>query len=222
MLDRMPTSREGPLLGVVRPAWIKVTESEQRVTWLNKMVKRGLCVNDIEAYIKCEHEKLRSEKFIVRECERDIMINLMNLKLKDEKRNLVEKRGIREQLRKWLKRELGGSRRYESLIKRLRLETNQRKVELQEKYNRKLDHLESSRNYEINEKRKKEVPNELSDYVSCKVFDDIEFRELEVEIDNNVKIGEIELDKDEQSILVLNPKFGVMKKLNKEDQSNKH
>ena len=47
-VQNLPTSREDPLLGVVRPSWIKVTESEQRVKWLAKMVKKGLCVNDIK------------------------------------------------------------------------------------------------------------------------------------------------------------------------------
>ena len=69
-----PTSWEGPLLGVVRPAWVKVLESEQRISWLTKMVQKGLCVRDIEAYVKLEHEKLRSEQYRVREDERDIMM----------------------------------------------------------------------------------------------------------------------------------------------------
>ena len=116
----LPTSREGPLLGVVRPSWIKVTESEseseseQPVTWLTKMVKKGLCVNDIKSYVKSEHEKLRSDKYRVREEERDIMIDLMKLKLKDAKRNLEDLRRNRERLRKWLKERLKGSRKYET------------------------------------------------------------------------------------------------------------
>ena len=85
-LPNVPTSWEGKLLGVVRPAWLKVTESEQRVTWLTKMVKRDLCVKDIEAYVKLEHDKLRSEQHQVREDERTILMGLMQLKLRDEKK----------------------------------------------------------------------------------------------------------------------------------------
>ena len=42
----------GQLLGIVRPAWRKVQESEMRLDWLNKMVKKNLVVRDIEAYAK--------------------------------------------------------------------------------------------------------------------------------------------------------------------------
>ena len=61
----LPTSWEGQLLGVIRPLWFKVTESEQRVSWLAKMLRKELCVNEIEAYIDSEHEKLRSMQFKV-------------------------------------------------------------------------------------------------------------------------------------------------------------
>ena len=61
-VNKLPTSREGPLLGAVRPAWYRVTESEQRISWLNKMIRKGLLVRGIEIYFKSEHEKLRSDE----------------------------------------------------------------------------------------------------------------------------------------------------------------
>ena len=114
----LPTSWEGKLLGVVRPVWFRAIESEQRVSWLNKMVKRGLCVNDIEAYINTEHDKLRSRQLQTREEERDILVNLMKLKLKDEKRNLEGLHRSRESLRIRLKREISIPRNYSSIMKR--------------------------------------------------------------------------------------------------------
>ena len=77
------TSQKGNLLGTIRPIWIKVLESEQRISWLKKMLDKGLCVRDLEAYVKSEHGKLRSEALRVQECERGIIMGLMRLKWKD-------------------------------------------------------------------------------------------------------------------------------------------
>ena len=76
------TSKKGYLLGAIKPIWLKVLESEQRTLWLRRMVEKGLCVRDLQAYIKSEHEKLRSEAFRIQESERGIILGLMKLKLK--------------------------------------------------------------------------------------------------------------------------------------------
>ena len=46
------TPERGQLLGIIRPIWTKVTESECRLTWLHEMVRQDLIVRDIEAYAK--------------------------------------------------------------------------------------------------------------------------------------------------------------------------
>ena len=98
--NQVPTSREGPLLGVVLPVWLKVVESEQRLSWLQKMVKRDLCVREIESYAKSQHSKLRSDELKLKESERSVLLGLMDIKVKDEKRNLVRVMSIREELRR--------------------------------------------------------------------------------------------------------------------------
>ena len=118
VIRKQPTSREGSLIGVVRPLWMKVTESEQRISWLDKMVKRKLCVKDLESYISAEHRKLRSPQYKIREDERGVLMNLMTIKLKDEKRNIEVLRKNKESMRKRLKRELGGSRTLHTIIKK--------------------------------------------------------------------------------------------------------
>ena len=55
-------SRRGNLLGVLRPYWLKVKESERRLWWLKTMVRFELVVRDLDAYAKAESEKLRSEE----------------------------------------------------------------------------------------------------------------------------------------------------------------
>ena len=68
--SKEPTSWEGPLLSVMRPTWVKVMESEQRIAWLQRMVDRKLCVKDLEAYVKLQHEQLRSKNMRVKEEEK--------------------------------------------------------------------------------------------------------------------------------------------------------
>ena len=42
------TPERGQLLGIMRPVWTKVTESECRLTWLHEMVRQKLVVRNIE------------------------------------------------------------------------------------------------------------------------------------------------------------------------------
>ena len=80
------TLRGGNLLGVVRPFWLKVTESEQRLAWLKTMRKNDLVVRDLESYAKSISERLRSEEYQLKEEERKILLDIMTLKIKDEKK----------------------------------------------------------------------------------------------------------------------------------------
>ena len=67
------SSNRGQLLGIIRPAWRKVLESETRLDWLERMVKKKLIVRDIEAYAKAQGEMLRSEEMRMKEEERDLV-----------------------------------------------------------------------------------------------------------------------------------------------------
>ena len=55
------TLRRGDMLGIIRPYWMKVTESEQRLAWLQTMIQRELIVRDIESFAKAINGRLRSE-----------------------------------------------------------------------------------------------------------------------------------------------------------------
>ena len=91
LLDNSKTSMKGPLLGIIKPSWIKVAESESR----------------LEDYAKSISFQLRTEEMKLREEERTALLDLMLVKIRDEKRNLRILLGVREEMRKWLKVELG-------------------------------------------------------------------------------------------------------------------
>ena len=85
------------------------------------MVERKLLVRDLEAYAKQIETKLRSEEANIREKEREIILDLMRLKLKDEKRCLRKLREKKNEMRRWLKGELG-IRQLESTMRLLSIE----------------------------------------------------------------------------------------------------
>ena len=47
-----PTPTRGQLIGIIRPVWLKVIESECRLNWLHEMVRLELVVRNIESYAK--------------------------------------------------------------------------------------------------------------------------------------------------------------------------
>ena len=156
------TLRRGDMLSIIRPYWIKVAESEQRLAWLQTMVQRELVVRDLESFAKAINGRLRSEELKCKEEERFLLMGLMRLKLRDEKLNLREVTRQREQMRQQIIGEMGGSRRYATLMKKMRREVTARKTSLRIKYKEKVNHLTRIRNKDLEEKRsKRELPAEI-------------------------------------------------------------
>ena len=44
------------MLGILRPYWTKVLESEQRIAWLKTMIGKNIVVRNLEAYGKAISE----------------------------------------------------------------------------------------------------------------------------------------------------------------------
>ena len=206
----------GKLLGAVQPAWTKVLESEARLKWLKTMIERDLVVRNIESYAKAEGDKLRTEEMRLREEERDVLKGLMKVKIKDEKKNLLILQSVRERLRNWIAKKLGKNKKFVRLMQDLRKANNARRIELKNKYNAKLRHLEENRRREVEEKRDR-IPNELKEYEDCNVFDREKFEKIEKDKFDVVTLGGLELDEEEKEVLRLNPKFAALKKLDKEE-----
>ena len=66
---------------------------------------------------------------------------------------------------------------------------------------------------ELEERKNRELPKEIIEYLDVCVFNDDKFKKLEPKVDPEVVIGDVILDEDERSILTLNPKFAVLRKL---------
>ena len=212
------TLRRGDMLGIIRPYWIKVAESEQQLAWLQTMVQRELVVRDLESFAKAINGRLRSEELKCKEDERFLLMGLMRLKLRDEKLNLKEVTRQREQMRQQIIGEIGGSRRYATLMKKIRREVTARKTSLRIKYREKVNHLARVRKKDLEEKKsRRELPAEICEFKECMAFDMRKLEKLEVAKIDGVVIGEVIVDKDELAVLKLNPKFCVLKRLIDED-----
>ena len=61
-VSHVTTLQRGPLLGAMRPTWLKTTESEERLKWLRQMIGKRLLVRDLEAFLQSTSSKLRTEE----------------------------------------------------------------------------------------------------------------------------------------------------------------
>ena len=74
------------------------------------------------------------------------------------------------------------------------------------------------RQKELDEKKKEVLPKEFELYRDCLIFDGERFDQLEREFQEEVCIGDVQIDADEKEILKLNPNFAVLKYLDEELQ----
>ena len=143
VLSDEDTLRRGNVLSIGRPYWLRVTESEMRLAWLKTMVRKELVVRDLDSYAKSISIKLRSEEYRMREEERKILLGIMTLKLKDEKKYLASIIRKKEEMKRKIMGYVGRNRKYNTLLNRLRKECIKRKTELKIKYEKKTTHLEN-------------------------------------------------------------------------------
>ena len=115
------TLEGGPLLGIARPTWLKVVESERRIAWMTEMLRKKLIVKDLEAVASNMNEKLRTDLMRMREEERSVLLGLMKVKLKDERKYLFTLKRKKEDMRKSIRDEVGGkNRKLKTMMKKLK------------------------------------------------------------------------------------------------------
>ena len=212
ILKIQDTLDRGNLLGTVSPYWLKALESEQRVNWLNKMIEKRLVVRDLETLGKNTYEKLRAESSRDEELGREALGELMKIKLIDETRYLRECKKVRENIRNYIRHKLS-RRKYDNIMRGIKEKMNKRKYELEKKYLNKTKYLEADRKREIVE-RLTIVPQGLEEFAECKIFNKEHMEKILPEKPEVTTIGKVDLDEEEKSILELNPKFAVLKRLN--------
>ena len=133
------------------------------------------------------------------------------VKLVDERRYYREFNRLRDRVRDTLRQEIG-RRKYNRLIEKINKKLERKRLDLKRKFREKTRKLERDKTAEEVEKMQ-EIPVGLEDFGDCMIFKKDQMENLkpaEVEIK---LIGDIKIDDDEKSILKLNPKFAILKKL---------
>ena len=85
--DRTPEEAEngGSRQDVVRNIWRKLVECEERVSFWKRMIEWGVGVRELEHIGEDIREKFRSESMQDGRSEREVVMLVMSLKLRDEK-----------------------------------------------------------------------------------------------------------------------------------------
>ena len=215
LLKIADTPEGGRLLGILQPVWIKAVESDMRLRWLGEMIRKGLVVKEISNFGGNINDQLRAESSKEEELGRESLISLMRVKYKDEKRYHRECIHVKEQIKDWLRKH-NSRGRLKTILEKLKNRENKRRGELKVKYREKTTHLEKKREEEQMEKMEI-VPTGLEAYSECKVFHKSEMEKIIPEKIETKLIGKVKMDEDEMSVIKLNPKFAIMKKLKKID-----
>ena len=75
---------------IVRDAWKKLVECEERLTFWRRMNDRGVGVREVEHMGEDVREKYRSEEMKGGRSHREVIMLVMSLKLRDERKHKKE------------------------------------------------------------------------------------------------------------------------------------
>ena len=199
--------------GWVEKTFLNTVETEERVIFMEKLVKLGVGVAEVEHFFKGVTETCRNTKNKVR--KENLIVGTMKEKLNDayDERNLwrqMKARTISKVRKVWGR----GSSRYKSLFKKVINNAKARRAELKMKYKLKVKHLHNKFKEDV---ETQQIPPEIQKYSAADCFNP----DYEPEPDNTdmspLVYGEVSLDEDEKETLKLDPKFAVLDTLTLED-----
>ena len=198
----------------------KLVKIEERDKLLGILIKHGIGVREVEEFVKHERGKMRGDVQKSSKSDfkkrREIVVKLMEIKLRDNRREGMKVRKVRNRLRQSIERTLGSNSRQCRWVMRsirdngMKMRTklrkkNTKKIEfLKGKYAQKQDPLEDLK------------PRDRDKYGGAEIFS--ETCDMRSEPDQKPSIvlmegEEIFLDENEVSVLALGPKFCIMNKL---------
>ena len=103
----------------VRNIWKKQIECEERVKFWRSMINCGAGVRELESIGENIKEKFRSVEMKNGGRERDVVMLVMSLRLKDEKKHQIELKKKRNTEKEKMKEELGSIRQYKLIMTKL-------------------------------------------------------------------------------------------------------
>ena len=191
--------------------WRDTAISEMRMKMMSELKNKNLGFNEIEAFslglqfnFKSGKMKDQGEKPL-----RRVIETAMNIKMIDEKHLHKELREKREVKKKRLGEKYHPkTKTYKRIIQYLRAEAAKVKREQEDKYEKKVKHLELK--YRDEKENELDPPKSMEKFEHLKVFNKEEFDMIEKDEIKVPRIGEVILSKEEESILKRSPKFSIM------------
>ena len=212
-----PTGIGGKERRVKVKLWRNLAESCARINLLKVLIKEGIGLNEIEEFNLGLRSKFKSTRFknnaaSATRKEEKVIGQAMKSKLADEQcyyRELLDlKKKSRKEIDKKLKK---NSRPYRKFMQLLSQEENHRKIQMTEKFKKKVQHLKKK--YKPDKKPEETVPNDIQEFSDSVVFNKNKFDSLKRDNYEVKVIGDTELTSHEKQVLQLHPKFCIVNQL---------
>ena len=202
----------GKELGEESKVWKEIATGEARMMLMKKMMKEDLAFADLESFGIEFNNKLKSIKLKNKTSYRKVSGTAMKAKLADEQELRRELMKVKQNMKKSLAEEFKGekTRQYRRVMNNLNKMARDTKLKMNEKYNKKIEHLRQKFREKEDEP---EVPEDLEEYSDLSVFNSKKFNEIKP-ISYDVKvIGNVEISEEEEQVLKIHPKFSILEDL---------
>ena len=209
-------------LSLAESVWRKKAKSDCRLKLMIDLLDMGLGFNELEHFNEALHQKIRSESVRRRlqdgkKSENKVVREAMLFKIRDEQCTNKEADVELQKERRNIKNKYGeNTRRCRGILRVLNEMAQSVRHEKNETYKRKLKTLKE-RNMGDMDAKLNRVPPEIKDYEDAKIFSRERFdgiQEANIEI---VKVGDVEINEDEERIIKKHPKFALLEDLKIED-----
>ena len=198
--------------------WKNVAESSARINLLKVLIKEKLGLNEIEKFnlgLQCKFKsnKFKNSEVQVTRKDGKFIQQTMKTKLADEQcyhRELVE---LKTKARREISRKLDkNSRPYRRFMKMLNQEEEHKKDQMTKKFKKKVEHIKSKYSTDKNQEEFN-PPDDLKEFSETIVFDKNKFENLKYDSYEVKTIGDVELSRQEISVLKLHPKFCIAERI---------
>ena len=141
-----------------------------------------------------------------------VIQSAMTVKMQDEIHHHHELKQSRDMKKKRLgKIHHPRTKTYKKIIQYLRLEAEEAKKILGERYRQKIEHIE--KRYRDTEENKMAAPQSMEEYGHLRVFSTERYAEIQEDKTEVPRIGEIHLTEEGESILRRHPKYAIVQNL---------
>ena len=198
--------------------WREIKSSEMRIGMMQELRTLGVGFNDVEEFnfglmYHFKSQKMKDEP----EPDNKVVRAAMEVKMNDERSYYKELCSERNTMRRKLTKTYeNNSKPYRRIMKFLRSESAKEGEMHESKYKEKIQHLKNKYRESMDDKVNK-IPTGMEAFASLSIFNQEKFDKIKKETYKVTTLGDIEIDDDEECVMRLPPKFGILERLTRED-----